>query len=107
MPRPSWRRYRITPSPCNGDGLHGKVELFAAVAAQRAEHIAGEALGVHPHQYVIFARHVAQHQRQVFLVIVVVVYRYNWNSPTWVGIRALATRLIPKLVHDKPLKKQP
>ena len=30
-----------------GDAVEGELELVAAVAAQRAEHVAGEALGVH------------------------------------------------------------
>ena len=38
-----------------GDPLHGRVELHAAVAAQRAEHVAGEALAVHPDEHVVLA----------------------------------------------------
>ena len=44
---------------------HRGVELQAAVAAQRAEHVAGEALAVHPHQHVLLARDLAAHERHV------------------------------------------
>ena len=33
-----------------GDARHGGVQLLAAVAAPRAEHVAREALGVHAHE---------------------------------------------------------
>ena len=39
-----------------GDPLERAVELHAAVAAHRAEHVAGEALGVHAHEHVVGAR---------------------------------------------------
>ena len=52
-----------------GDQLHGRVELHAAVAAQRAEHVAGEALAVHPHEHVVLALHRALHQRDVLLAV--------------------------------------
>ena len=41
------------------------VELQAAVAAHRAEHVAGEALGVHAHEHVLLARDLAAHERHV------------------------------------------
>src|SRR5690606_3627625 len=44
------------------DHLQGGVELGAAVAAQRAEHVAGQALGVHAHQHVLAVADVATHQ---------------------------------------------
>ena len=42
-----------------------RVELHAAVAAHRAEHVAGEALGVHAHEHVLLARDLAAHERHV------------------------------------------
>ena len=45
------------------------VELHAAVAPQRAEHVAGEALGVHPHEHVLLARDLAAHERDVLDVV--------------------------------------
>ena len=38
------------------DHRQGRFELLAAVAAQRVEHVAGEALRVHPHEHVRPAR---------------------------------------------------
>ncbi len=52
-----------------GDQLHGRVELHAAVAAQRPEHVAGEALAVHPDQHVLLALQVALDQRHVLLAV--------------------------------------
>ena len=48
-----------------GDELHRGVELQAAVAAHRTEHVAGEALGVHAHEHVLLARDLALHERHV------------------------------------------
>ena len=42
-----------------------EVELQAAVAAHRAEHVAGEALGVHADEHVLLARDLAAHERDV------------------------------------------
>ena len=42
-----------------GDALHGGLELGAAVAALRAEDVAGEALGVDPDQQVLAVADVA------------------------------------------------
>ena len=44
-------------------------ELLAAVAAQRAEHVAGEALGVHAHQHVLLAGDVALDERHVMRAV--------------------------------------
>ena len=41
------------------------VELQAAVAAHRPEHVAGEALGVHAHEHVVLARDLAPHEGDV------------------------------------------
>ena len=41
----------------------------AAVAAQRAEHVAGEALAVHPDEHVVLALHVAPHEGEVLLAV--------------------------------------
>ena len=45
------------------------VELHAAVAAQRAEHVAGEALGVDPDEHVLLARDLAADERDVLDVV--------------------------------------
>ena len=47
------------------DLLQRLVELQPAVAAQRAEHVAGQALRVHAHEHVRLARHLAAHERHV------------------------------------------
>ena len=66
MPRPSWpRRYTTTPLTLARDALERAVELHAAVAAHRTEHVAGEALGVHAHEHVRLARDLAAHEREV------------------------------------------
>ncbi len=66
MPRPSWpRRYTTTPRPVACDPLERVVELHAAVAAQRPEDVAGEALGVDADQHVLVARDVAPDEGQV------------------------------------------
>src|SRR3546814_317359 len=49
--------------------LHRRIELDAAVAAHRAEDVAGEALAVHPDQDVVLAGHGALHQRYVLLAV--------------------------------------
>ena len=48
-----------------GDGGQRRVELRPAVAAQRAEDVAGEALGVHADQDVLAVADVAAHERDV------------------------------------------
>ena len=45
-----------TPVPSVGDQPHRRVELEAAVATHRTEHVSSEALGVHPDQHVLLAR---------------------------------------------------
>ena len=55
-----------------GNHAHGVIELFAAVAAQRAEHIACEAFGMNADQDVMQAGDVASNQSQVFLIVGVV-----------------------------------
>ena len=56
------------------DHRHRGVQLRAAVTAARAEHVAGQALGVHPHQDVVAVGvgpgDVAAHQRDVLDVLV-------------------------------------
>ena len=46
-----------------------RVELHAAVAAHRAEDVAGEALAVHAHQHVVLAGDGAPHQGHVLLAV--------------------------------------
>ena len=57
------------PLPLGRDLRERAVELHAAVAPQRAEHVAGEALAVHPHEHVLLARHLAPHEREVLGVV--------------------------------------
>ena len=46
--------------------MHGRVELLAAVASATAEHVAGEAFGVHAHEYRRLAgRNLTSCQRKV------------------------------------------
>ena len=47
------------------DLLERLVELQPAVAAQRPEHVAGQALRVHAHEHVRLPRHLAAHERHV------------------------------------------
>ena len=48
-----------------GDAPQGRPQLRAAVAAVRAEHVAGDALAVHPHEHAVDAGDVAPHEGQV------------------------------------------
>ena len=48
-----------------GDPAQRGLQLGAAVAAQRAEHVAGQALGVHPDQHVLAVAEVAVDERDV------------------------------------------
>ncbi len=50
----------------------GHLELVAAVAAQRAQRVAGEAFGVQPRGHLRAAHHVPVHQRDVLLLVPVV-----------------------------------
>src|SRR5436305_736736 len=52
------------PAALGGDRRHGLVQLRAAVAAQRAEHVPGQALGVQPGQHAL-AVDIAEDQRHV------------------------------------------
>ena len=52
-------------APLRGDHPHGGLQLPATVAPPRAEHVAGETLGVHPHQHLGPVPHVPVHQRDV------------------------------------------
>ena len=47
-----------------------RVQLGPAVAAQRAEDVAGQALGVHPDQHVLAVADVAEHERDVLAAVV-------------------------------------
>ncbi len=51
------------------DHRHRRFELRAAVALERAEHVAGEALAVHADEHVVGALHVAADERQVGLAV--------------------------------------
>ncbi len=52
-----------------GDQAQGGVELGAAVAAPGAEHVAGQALAVHPDQHVLLPGRLAHDEGQVGLVV--------------------------------------
>src|SRR5207244_623185 len=47
------------------DALKRTIELYAAVASQRAEHVAGEAFRVHAHEYVVLSRDFAPHKSEM------------------------------------------
>ena len=51
------------------DHRQRRLELLAAVAAQRVEDVAGQALRVHAHEHVVGARDVALDERDVVLVV--------------------------------------
>src|SRR5579884_1591980 len=55
--------------PLACDARHGRVQLLAAIAAARAEHVARQALRVYAHQRRLAVRHVAHHEREVVLVV--------------------------------------
>ena len=57
------------PSPSSAIRCTRRDELRSAVTAQRAEHVAGEALGVHAHEHVLLALHRATHEREVLLTV--------------------------------------
>ena len=88
--------------PLLGDPLHGAVQLGAAVAAQGAQYVAGEALGVNPDQHVGTLRHLPQHQRQVLLVGLPVFIHAQLKLP--VGSRDTGTRyrLNACFTHGRP-----
>ena len=67
------------------DGRHGRVELLLAVALERPEHLAREALGVHAHEGVLAPGEVAAHQGDVLAP------KTNVSKSPWrVGILARA-----------------
>ena len=57
------------PPPFLFDEVERRLQLGAAVAAERAEHVAGQALGVDPHQHVLGPGHLAHHECEVLLVV--------------------------------------
>ena len=57
------------PLPLGRDLAECGVELHAAIATQRAEHVAGETLRVHPHEHVGLARHLTPHERDVLDIV--------------------------------------
>jgi len=52
--------------------MQGHLELVAAVAAKRTDHVAGQTLGVKPRGHVLRAHHVAVDQRHVLLPVAVI-----------------------------------
>ena len=64
-----------------GDHAHGQGELFAAVAAARAQDVAGEALGMEPDQDLVLAGHFSHDQGQVLLVLQVVLVKEQPEFP--------------------------
>ncbi len=67
MPAPFLIQIQQHAAARRGDLLQRRVELRAAVAAGRVEHVAGQALRVHAHQHVFAVADVAAHQREVRL----------------------------------------
>ena len=67
MPRPSWPAdvEHDAPALARRPRSSAASQLRAAVAAQRAEDVAGEALGVHPDQHVLAVADVAADERDV------------------------------------------
>ena len=57
------------PSPGVGDQPEGGLELGPAVAATGAEHVAGQALAVHPDEHVLLPGGLAHDEGQVGLVV--------------------------------------
>ena len=57
----------MTPRPSGGDQLHRDLELLAAVAAQGAEDVAGDALAVHADEDGLGRRDVAHDQGDVLV----------------------------------------
>ena len=55
------------------DHAQGRFELVAAVAAQRADHVAGQAFRVDAHRHIFGVGHVAADDGDVFLVVLVIV----------------------------------
>ena len=75
------------------DEIEGGPQLGPAVTAQRAEDVAGQALGVDPHEHVLLAGHLAEHEGQVLLAVEDrLVDTRPVKSPAAVGIRASETR---------------
>jgi len=57
------------PLPFGGNLLERTVELHAAVAPERSEHVAGEALAVHAHEHVGLAGDLTAHEREMLGVV--------------------------------------
>src|SRR5438477_5404665 len=64
-----------------GQPAQGRLELVAAIAAQGARHVAGQALGVEPGGDVVVANDVAVDQRDVLLAVPVVPERDDPEAP--------------------------
>ena len=69
MPRPSWARYSSTPRPSGSIIDSARLQLLAAIAAQRVEDVARQALRVHADEHVVLAGDVALDHRDVVLVV--------------------------------------
>ena len=69
MPAPFLVQVEQHAAALLGDPLHRRVELRAAVAARRVEHVAGQAARVHAHQHVLAVADVSLDQRDVGLAI--------------------------------------
>ena len=69
MPRPSWREVEQHAAALLLDPRERVLELLAAVAAERVEDVARQALGVHAHEHVLLARDLSLHHRHVMLVV--------------------------------------
>ena len=54
---------------CVRDARHGEIELGTAVAAQRSEDVAGQALGVHADEDLVPLRRFAEHERDMVALV--------------------------------------
>ena len=75
-----------------GDQVERALQLLAAVAAARAEHVAGQALRVHAHERGVVATELTEHERDVLEPLTRSRYAMARKVPCRSGIRASHTR---------------
>jgi hypothetical protein len=89
-----------------GDGVDGGPQLRTALAAQRAEHVAGEALRVHPDQHVLLPAGFAAYEGEVLVPVVEVPERDGAERAPprhEVGLGDLRQFTVVRVLHDLPL----
>ena len=92
MPAPFLIQIQQHAAPFLRDALHRRLELRAAIAADRMQHVAGQALRVDADEHVLAVADVAADQRHVRLPSILFSNAWTWNSPCSVGSSADATR---------------